>query len=487
MKNISGTFEDEPVIKKMSQKTHPFGLRDKIGYACGDFANDFTFTFASNYLMIFYTDVFGISAALVGTMFLVARIIDAFTDVGMGKLVDTLPPTKEGRFRPWLKRMAIPMFIISSLMYFYPAAHFSYTIKVLYMFITYIIWGSVCYTSLNIPYGSMASVISEDPGERTSLSSFRTIGSMIASITVTIIAPLLLFKESGGVQVSIPSRFTMAGMAFGGIAMVAYFLCYHFSTERIVVSNKKSKKSKGFFALVKALLNNRALIAIIVACLTMLFCQIMSTSMNIYLFAEYFNSSKLMAVTSLAGYLPMLLMAPFARKLTERFGKKECSIVGVAVASIFYGLLFVIHTTNVWLYIILMLIASIGMGFFNTVIWAFITDIIDYQEVKTGDRDDGTVYAIYSFSRKLGQALAGGLGGFALSFVGYVSSAQQDVHQSQATLNGIYNINTGAPAIGYLIVLLILIFAYPLGKKEVEKNVAILKTRHEAQRNAIHE
>ena len=127
----------------------------------------------------------------------------------------------------------------------------------------------------------------------------------------------------------------------------------------------------------------------------------------------------------------------------------------------------------------LTLLASIGMGFFNMVIWAFITDIIDYQEVLTGSRDDGTIYAIYSFSRKLGQALAGGIGGFALGAVGYVSvqAGQPAVQQSAQTLRGIYNILTLAPAIGYVVVLLLLVLVYPLGKKQVEANVAALRAR----------
>ncbi|MEG2697507.1 MAG: MFS transporter, partial [Ruthenibacterium sp.] len=110
--------------------------------------------------------------------------------------------------------------------------------------------------------------------------------------------------------------------------------------------------------------------------------------------------------------------------------------------------------------------------------------IIDYQEVRTGNRDDGTVYAIYSFSRKLGQALAGGIGGFALAAIGYVSAtAGQSVQQSAATLNGIYNISTLAPAIGYAVVLILLVFVYPLNKKAVDSNVATLKERHAALNN----
>lgn len=465
-----------------TSSVRPFGMRDKVGYLCGDLANDCTFILASSYLMKFYTNVLGVSAYLVGVLFLVARCVDAFTDVGMGRLVDTMPPAKDGRFRPWLKRMAIPLFIINVLMYLYPAANFPYGMKVVYMFVTYILWGSVCYTAANIPYGSMASVISEDPGDRTSLSTFRSLGAMFAALPISVIVPLIVFREENGVQIAIPERFTIVAAVFGALAMVFYLVCYKLTTERIHLPSKEKVEGAGFFTLVKALLKNRALLAIIGAALAMLLCQLLSQSMNLYLFTDYFNSNTMMSVAGLASFIPMIIMAPLARILSEKFGKKECSIVGTAIACIFYFLLFILHLRNPVAYVALMILASIGMGFFNMVIWAFITDIIDYQEVMTGSRDDGTVYAIYSFSRKLGQALAGGLGGFALGAIGYISStAGEAVHQAESTLNGIYNISTLAPAIGYLVVLLLLIFVYPLGKKEVAKNVAILKERRESQ------
>ena len=136
----------------------PFGWRDKVGYMFGDFGNDFTFLFASTFLMIFYTKVLGISMGLVGTLFLTARCIDAFTDVTMGRIVDRMHPKKDGRFRPWLRRMCAPVAISSFLMYQSSLAGASMTVKVIYMFVTYILWGSIFYTSINIPYGSMASV-----------------------------------------------------------------------------------------------------------------------------------------------------------------------------------------------------------------------------------------------------------------------------------------------------------------------------------------
>ncbi len=470
----------------MSQKPQtlrPFGMRDKIGYLLGDLANDFTFIFASGFLLKFYTDVLGVNSYWAGILFLTARCVDAFTDVGMGRIVDTMPPTEDGRFRPWIKRMAIPIFVINALMYFHPAARLPMTGRIIYMFVTYILWGSVCYTAANIPYGSMASVITEDPGQRTSLSTFRSVGAMLAGGAIGVIAPLVLFKKVDGQSVLLPERFTMLAIIFGLLAMAAYYACYKLCTERVQLSGKKHQEGAGFFTLTKVLLKNRALTAIIGAAIAMLLCQLLGTAMLSYVFQDYFNNADLMIFGSIATALPTLIMAPFARKLADRFGKKECSIVGCAIATLFYGILFVVHTHNPAVYITLMLLGSVGMGFFNMVIWAFITDIIDYQEVKTGNRDDGTVYAIYSFSRKLGQAIAGGISGFALSMVGYVSTtAGQTIQQSQSALDGIYNISSLVPCLGYLTVLLLLAFVYPLNKKAVEENARILAQRHAEQK-----
>ena len=131
----------------------PFGLKDKFGYLLGDLGNDFTFMFASMYLMIFYTKVWGVSASLVGVLFLVSRFIDACSDITMGTIVDKCKPTKDGKFRPWIKRMAGPVALASFLMYQSSLASASMTVKIVVMFVTYILWGSVCYTAINIPYG----------------------------------------------------------------------------------------------------------------------------------------------------------------------------------------------------------------------------------------------------------------------------------------------------------------------------------------------
>ena len=467
-------------VNNAASQPRPFGLRDKLGYFFGDLANNFTFLFAGNYLMKFYTDVLGIAPAAVGVLFVAARFIDAFTDLGMGRLADALPAGPGGRFRPWMLRMAGPMFLANILMYLPGAARLTTPGRIAYMAVTYILWGSLCYTAANIPYGAMASAISPVPAHRTSLSTWRSLGAVAATLPITVLSPLVLFREENGVQVVIPQRFFAAAVVFGALAAGSYLACYHLTTERVTTPPHPVKAERPpTGALLKSLLGNRALLAMVGAALAMLLAQLLTQSMTVYLFSDYFGSAALLSLSSLAGFVPMLALAPLAGRLSARFGKKECSAVGVAIAAVLYGLLYLLRLQNPWIFIALTLAASVGMGFFNMVVWALLTDVIDWQQLRTGRRDDGTIYAVYSFSRKAGQALAGGIGGFALSAIGYVSAApgQGPVVQSEETLRGIYAICTGVPALAYLVVLVLLVFVYPLNRRQVADNAAALEKK----------
>ena len=184
---------------------------------------------------------------------------------------------------------------------------------------------------------------------------------------------------------------------------------------------------------------------------------------------------------SVAGFLQTacaLLLAPFSVKIAEKIGKKEASGIGVLSSSAIFFLLFVLRIKSPCIFCIFLFFANLGVGLFNLMIWAFITDVIDSQEVLTGTREDGTVYAFYSFARKIGQALAGGLGGYALSLIGYVTSTENVVQTKEVT-ERIYTVSTLIPAICYFAVALILIFLYPLSKKRIEENQRIIKRQHE--------
>lgn len=481
---------DSGVRIDQSKELRPFGLRDKLGYLFGDFGNDFTFIFASSYLMVFYTKVLGISGAFVGALFLAARCVDAFTDVTMGRIVDRLKPSEGGRFRPWIRRMCVPVAVTSTLMYLYFVQNFPYPVKIIYVVVTYILWGSFCYTAINIPYGSMASVISSDAGERASLSTYRSLGAALASLVIGSLVPLLVYEtDSAGNQVVNPVRFTITAAIFGVLAVICYLLCYFLCTERVAfeerADDRKAPDDKtsgsralgGFVSLASSLLSNRALLSIVSAALVLLLATMLSQTMNTYLFLDYFKDAKALSTVNLVSVGGMLLVAPFAAKISRTIGKKESGSVSVLIAAIVYIALFFLRVKSIAVFMIFLFLGMTGMGFFNMITWAFITDVIDYQEVETGSREDGTVYAVYSFARKVGQALAGGIGGFALTAIGYVSEASS---QTAQVSERIYTVATLVPGVCYFIVFLIMQFGYPLNRKRVEHNTEVLQARRES-------
>lgn len=455
----------------------PFGFRDKIGYMFGDFGNDFTFIFASTYLMVFYTKVLGIDAAMVGVLFLTARCADAFTDVGMGRIADSAEENPKGRFRVWILRMCGPVAVSSFLMYQSALAGASMTVKTIYMFVTYLLWGSVFYTSINIPYGSMASVISERSKDRQSLSVYRSLGSTFAAVAISVVAPLFIYQtDAAGNQVVEGKRFTLVAGVFSLLAIVCYLLCYFLVTERVTVQRGIGKQKKASIArTLGQVFSNRALIAMILISILTLCATIMAQSISTYLFADYFKNTKALSINNLLGLPAAVILAGVSGKLVEKFGRKEIASFGCVISAVLFLVIYLLKLTNVWVYIVMNFIASIGgIYLFNMIVWAMITDVIDDKEVQTMQRDDGTIYGVYSFARKVGQALAGGLGGFALSAIGYDSLAAA---QKESVRAGIYGLSTWFPAVVYAVVSLLFMFFYPLSKRRVESNTRELQSR----------
>ena len=461
-------------MNKTPLAIRPFGWKDRVGYMLGNVANDFTFIFASLYLQVFYTDVLGISAGLVGTMFLVARIVDAFTDTAMGRICDKTKATKNGKFRPWLLRACGPVALASFLMYQTWATNLPMTLRIVYMFVTYLLWGSICYTCINIPYGSMASVMSNEPDDRASLSTFRGVGSMIPQILIGVVVPMFLYTTlEDGTKIANASAFPVVALITSIAAAVLYVVCYFMCTERVKVS--EGSKSISFADTLKALAGNRALIGIALVFICYLGAQMLNQTINNYIFKDYFGNTMGLSVMNAAGFAPALILAPCAVPLTRKFGKKELGIIASAMGTVAFGGLFLARTTNMWLYTVVSIVGLLGFGLFNLIIWAFVSDVIDDQEVRTGTRDDGTIYAVCSFARKLGQAIASALGGWSLGWIGYVEGSLSG--QTDAVRNGIYNIATLVPMILYLAVGICLIVIYPLSKKKVAENTAVLKER----------
>ncbi|MBE7048073.1 MAG: MFS transporter [Ruminococcaceae bacterium] len=459
-----------------------FGFKDKIGYMLGDLGNDFFFILASSFLMVFYTKVLGISGGVVGTLFLLARILDAFTDITMGRIVDMAPLHKNGRFRPWILRMCVPVVLTGIFMFIPAAKNLPYWGKLVYIYVSYLIWGSICYTGINIPYGSMASVITDDPVERTALSTFRSIGAAIAGVVVGAGVPLIIYTyDSQGNQLIVGERFLPIAVVFGIFALVCYLLCYYMTQERVVIPTTVRSK-QGIKKSLAAMSHNRALWAIIAAAIVLLLSTLLSGTMNVYLFMDYFKSKEAMSVAGFLQTACTLILAPFSGILTKKFGKKEVSGIAVLFASVIFFLLFLLRIQNPWIFCLFLALGNFGSGLFNLMIWAFITDVIDNQEAHTGTRSDGTIYAMYSFARKIGQALAGSLGGYTLTLIGYVSSTE-NIIQTPAVTQRIYTVSTLVPAICYFLVAIILMFWYPLTRKKIAENQRLI-SQHRREINA---
>lgn len=460
------------MAKTNNSSVPAFGMKDRIGYMFGDFGNDFTFILSSTFMLKFYTDVMGMSAAVVGLVMMLARFVDAFTDVTMGQIVDRSKPTKDGKFRPWIKRMCGPVAIASFLIYQSGFANMPYAFKLVWLIVTYLLWGSIFYTSINIPYGSMVSAVSSDPTDRASLSTWRTIGATLAGLVIGAGTPLVAYVTVDGNPVLSGSRMTIIAGVFSVCAIICYLLCFKLVRERVPVPANDQKLD--LIALGKSLITNRALLGIIVAAILLLLAMLGMQGMTGYVFPNFYkNTSAQSAVSLLASLAALAICAPLASKFAAKFGKKEMSIVSCLFGAISFLICLIVHPENVWVYVLFYVIAFIGIGFFNTVIWAMITDVIDDAEVKNGIREDGTIYAVYSFARKLGQAFSSGMVGGLLSMVGYTPKTAFD----PAVTEGIFKISCIVPIIGLAAVALALLFIYPLNKKRVEANVAELARR----------
>ena len=459
-------------MAKNNISVQPFGMKDKLGYMFGDFGNDFTFILSSMFMMKFYTDVMGISSGVVGVLMMAARFVDAVTDVTMGQIVDRSKPTKDGKFKPWIKRMCGPVAIASFLIYQSAFANMAYGFKVAWMAVTYLLWGSIFYTSINIPYGSMASAVSSNPKDRAQLSTWRTIGATLAGLVIGVGTPMVAYEVVDGNTVLSGSRMTIIAGVFSVCAIICYLLCFNLVRERVKVEANTQKLEVG--KLLKSLFTNLALLGIIVAAILLLLAQLGMSGMAGYVYPNYYGSASAQSLSALTGNLVILAVcAPLAVKFSTKFGKKELSSVACLVSAVVYVVCLVLKPQNPFAYVAFSTIAYLGIGFFNTVIWAMITDVIDDSEVKNGIREDGTIYAVYSFARKVGQALSSGMVGGLLALIGYTQATAFD---PEVTL-GIFKMSCIIPIIGFAAVALALIFLYPLSKKRVEENVAELARR----------
>lgn len=458
---------------------HPnkIGFKDGLGYALGDAANLFVLTYISSYLKVFYTDILKVAESKITTLLLIARLWDAINDPLWGNIVAKKRPNKDGKFRPYIKWFAIPLGIMAMLCFVnFRDFTTSETVVLALMYITYIGFGMM-YTTINIPYGSLASVITDDPEGRTLLSTFRSIGAGLGGAIPLLIGPMIIYSVTGtnseGVAVKAADANGMLsfGVIMGVLSIIFFFLCFKTTKERVVSEDDPKVDMKKTY---KGMLTSRPFV---VAALSgiLISGQLQFGSLNQYLYKNYFENTDLSIIGTIANYLPMAVMIFFMPKLVKKFGKKELCSVGTFFSAIAAILMFFVVPrcdrlgSAPVVFMIFTFIIGFGYSFVSITNWAIITDVIDYQEYKTGIRSESAVYAVYTFCRNLGQTIAD-VGGMKLlsAVAGYDGATMGDKGYIPEVGDGILFVCTIIPAIVYTLVFILFKFGYPLSKSKLE-------------------
>lgn len=439
--------------------------KEKLGYAVGDTASCLYWQTFSMFLMIFYTDTFGISPAVVGTMFLISRFWDAAIDPVMGVIADRTE-TKYGKFRPWILWGIVPFTVSGIILFITP--DFSETGKIIYAYVTYTLVMMV-YTMVNVPYGALLGVISPNSDERTVLSSYRFIGAFTGNIIVQgTLLYLVRFMGNGNDKVGYPLAMTVFAVGAG----LLFFYTFISTKERVKPPKEKSSVGRDFKDLIK---NRPWVVLCCMGLITLIHISIKNGAM-LYYFKYYVGNQEAAAPFMVTGTVFSIIGALSTPYITKIFrGDKKLT---------FMFLTFVLILTLVAFYFagpqdfVLMyatqIIGSIPGAAIFPLIWSMYADTADYGEWKFGRRATGLVFSAATFSQKMGWAVGGAVAGFVLTLIGFVANVAQDA----ATLSGIRHMMSTIPAAIALIVIIISLF-YNLDAK-MEKQIGLdLKTRKE--------
>lgn len=420
--------------------------RSILGYGAGDFANNLAFATAGSFLLIYYTDVAGISAAAAGTLLLVVRIFDAVADILAGRLVDRTYSRRFGKFRPFILFGSVPLLLLSVATFTVP--QIGHTGALVYAYLTYSAFG-LAYSLVNIPFGSLAGAMTKIPSERAKLASARSVGGSVVGAGLGIfVAPLIVPGAK------LQTLFTGMTLGFVVVGTICYLITFFTSRERVhrAVPNVDFKQS------IATLKGNRPLLMLCLSSLLFLTGAMSLGTAQLYYVRDVLGAIKLYPLLSTLQLIATFALAPMIPILVRRFGKRA-TYVGGALLMAAGGLLTLLApSTAVPLAFTGLVLAMVGMLLINMLVWALEADTVEYGEWKTGVRSEGIVYALFSFTRKTGQAVGGAVAAYALAFGGYAAGA---AHQSDGALFGI---RAGAGLLPTVFGLLAgaIMFAYPL-------------------------
>lgn len=454
-------------------------LSEKIGYGFGDMASSMFWKLFGAYLMIFYTDVFGLPAATVGTMFLITRIWDSLFDPIVGVIADRTT-SRWGKFRPYLLWLCIPFGIIGIMTFTTP--EFGTVGNLIYAYITYSLMMMI-YSAINVPYASLLGVISPLPGVRNTLSTYRMVfaylGSFIALLTFM---PMVNYFSNNGQSMEAVQQGWLYAVGIIAIACIVLFYgCFALTSERVKPIQKQQNSLRED---IKDLLHNKPWWILLGAGISALIFNSIRDGATVYYFKYYieedqfqnirlFNipfvlSGLYLAVGQIANIIGVILAAP----LSNSIGKKNTYILSMSIATVLSITFYWLDKTNLTSIFILQVLISICAGSIFPLLWSMYADCTDYSELKTGNRATGLIFSSSSMSQKFGWAIGTAITGWLLGYFGF----EANQIQGDETIKGIKMFLSLLPAIGTILSVIFISF-YPLSEKRMKEIADILQIR----------
>ncbi|MFD1630359.1 MFS transporter [Pseudopedobacter beijingensis] len=450
----------------MNQK---LSIKEKVGYGLGDFASSMFWKIFSVYLLYYYTDVFGLPAAVVGTMFLVTRIWDTAFDPIVGIVADRTE-TKWGKFRPFILWVAVPFGLIGILTF--TAPDLSPEGKIIYAYITYTLMMMV-YSAINVPYASLMGVMTSDIKERTTLSTYRFVFAFAGSILVLAAAEPLVDFFSNSIGTSLSKSWQLTVTIFAVIASALFLLTFAWTKERI----KPQKEEKNRLSDdLKDLAKNKPWFILLGAGVATLIFNSLRDGSAIYYFKYYivnqeaFNISALnLSINYSSLYLVLgqaanIVGVVLAKPVSDKIGKKRTFAVAMVIAAVLSAFFYLFNEKDLVLIFTFQFLISICAGSIFPLLWSMYADIADYSEWKTGRRATGLIFSSSSMSQKLGWTLGGALTGWFLAIFGF----EANIVQAEATQTGLKMMMSIVPATGALISMFFILF-YSLSDEKMQE------------------
>ena len=505
-----------------------FGIRDKLAYAAGDLGCNMSFSLKST-VQTFWLVFMMLETGLLSVLLLVVQIWDAVNDPLIGTLIDNdKRKYRMGKFKTYIFIGACGL-LIGGAAVFLPFPKAPVVVKAMLFIVGYIIWDAF-YTVANVPYGSMLSVVTDDVGERAQLSTWRSIGSMLGNVLPSIILPMLIWKKvtyegntdflanievpegvsadaftvnpttgeayqigdkvlspitGKQVEILIGNRVFWVAIIMGIIGFAAFMFMLKMITVRVdentVKTNEGSGESINVFKSFGKFMKNRPAVGATLAAMGMFLGMNAATTANTIMFATYFNMASMSGLVQMIGFLPMFAFMPFITKIVEKYGKKEASVLGTAV-SLVGGLLMLVFplisnvTASLVVYLIALSIFGFGMGIYTCVSWAMMGDAIDYNEWKFGSREEGTVYSLHSFFRKLAQGVGPSVVLLIMGWLGY-QAKYGTIGQNATTAHNMCWLVAGLYLFSAVLQFIGLAVIYNLDKKTLNQMNEELKAR----------